>query len=403
MSACWQREDDREERVTVQSASTRMRMLGVVVPSAERLPYLDNLKTVLIAGIIASHALMGYATFGSWTYQDIQEVTLSDAAEKIYALSFLFLGGLFLMALFFLVSGLLTEDSLARKGPSRFLRDRALRLGVPFAVYTLVVWPLTEYAVFGPYLHRSFWGSVTDTDPVLDNGPLWFVGLLLLFSVALVAWRRVVAPPPPSGRSIGAADVAMLSVAVGAALFVVRLVFPMDSNQPLNVKVWGWPEYVAMFGLGIAASRNGWLRPVARSLARGCGIATLAAAAVVAAVAVSTDVAGLGESLYYGGWEPRALVWAFGEGVLAVCGPIWVLSFVQRHLNGTGPLRRAMARSSYLAFMLQGPVLIGLALGFRPLDLPGEVKALAVAALGIVVSFGLAWPLVTKTRLGHVV
>lgn len=88
----------------------------------ERLAYLDNLKTLLIAGIIASHAVMGYATFGSWTYQDVQEVTLSDAVEKIYAILFLILGGLFLTALFFLVSGLLTQarsSARARLASSR--------------------------------------------------------------------------------------------------------------------------------------------------------------------------------------------------------------------------------------------------------------------------------------------
>jgi hypothetical protein len=37
--------------------------------------------------------------------------------------------------------------------------------------------------------------------------------------------------------------------------------------------------------------------------------------------------------------------------------------------------------------MLQGPVLIALALAFRPAGLPGDVKALLVAALGILCSF----------------
>ncbi len=97
-----------------------------------------------------------------------------------------------------------------------------------------------------------------------------------------------------------------------------------------------------------------------------------------------------------------ALAWAMAEGVLAVAGSVWVLAFVQRHLNGTGPLRHAMARSSYAAFMLQGPVLIALALVLRPTDLPGDVKALLVASLGIVGSFALAWQLVTRTPLRRI-
>jgi peptidoglycan/LPS O-acetylase OafA/YrhL len=90
------------------------------------------------------------------------------------------------------------------------------------------------------------------------------------------------------------------------------------------------------------------------------------------------------------------------EGVIAVSAPVWVLAFARRHLNGSGPLRRAMARSSYLAFMLQGPVLVGLAIALRPVDLTGDAKALLVATLGIAGSFALAWPLVTRTPLRRI-
>lgn len=378
-------------------------ILGEAQPSTRtRLAYLDNLRTLMIAGIIASHALMGYATFGSWTYQDIQEVTLSDVLEKVYAVLFLVLGGLFLMALFFLISGELTEDSLERKGPSRFVSDRLLRLGLPFAVYTLVVWPLLEYAVLGPFLHRGFWDSVTDTDPVLDNGPMWFVGVLLLFSLALVAWRGMFAPPAPSEGPLRRHRLVVLGLSIGVSTFLVRLVLPVDSPQPLNLKVWGWPEYLAMFGLGVVAARRGWLRPVSRALARRSGIATIAATSAIVIVAVTTDLRGLDQDEYFGGWGLAALVWALAEGALAVTGSVWVLAFAQRHLNGTGPWRRAWARSSYLAFMLQGPVLVGLALALRPIDLTGDVKALIVAILGIIGSFGLAWPLVARTSLSRI-
>ena len=55
-----------------------------------------------------------------------------------------------------------------------------------------------------------------------------------------------------------------------------------------------------------------------------------------------------------------------------------------------------------MAFMLQGPVLVALAIALRPIDLTGDVKALLVATLGIVGSFALAWPLVTRTPLRRI-
>jgi fucose 4-O-acetylase-like acetyltransferase len=383
--------------------ATETEQVAGVRRAGGRLAYLDNLKTLMIAGIIGAHAVMGYSTFGSWTYQDVQETTLSPVVETIFVAAVFIGGGLFLMALFFLISGLLTQDSLARKGSSRFVSDRLLRLGVPFAVYTLLVWPLLEFGLHAPLLHDlSFWRSYTNTDPVLDSGPMWFVGVLLLFSLALVAWRKVFPPSPSSPGPLRWRHLVLLSAAVGVSTFVIRIGMFADSNQPLNSHVWGWPEYVAMFGLGVAAARRRWLRPVPKALASRCGIATLLAILCTVAAVLTAEPLGLADDAYFGGWRVTALIAAMAEGVIAVTAPIWILALAQRHLNGTGRLRRAMARSSYAAFMLQGPVIVGLEVALRPTELPGEVKALVVASLAIAGSFALAWPLVTRTALRRI-
>jgi hypothetical protein len=392
----------RPVRASVESASAG----DLAVPRpliGERLAYLDNLKTLLIVGIIGAHALMGYAEFGSWSYQDVQEVTLSPVLETIFVVLAVTLGGLFLMGLFFLLSGLMAEDSFVRKQPSRFVSDRLLRLGIPFAVYTLVIWPLLEFALLEPILHQgSYWYWFTDTDPVLDNGPMWFVGVLLLYSLGLAAWRKLFPPRPAPDGPLRLRSLAVLSLVVGIATFFVRIAFAADSNQPLNSHLWAWPEYLAMFGLGVVAARRGWLRPVPNAISRPAGITTLIVVVLLPAIILSAEPLGLAEDAYFGGWTLPALVGGLLEGVIAVSAPIWVLAFAQRHLNGSGRLRRAMARSSYAAFMLQGPVLIGLELAWRPANLPGDAKALIVATLGIAGSFALAWPLVTRTPLRRI-
>ena len=372
--------------------------------SGERLAYLDNLKTLLIAGVIAAHAVMGYSDFGSWTYQDIQEVTLSPVVETIFVITTITCGGLFMMGLLFLVSGLMTGDSLARKDPHRFVIDRLLRLGIPFALYTLVIWPVLEFALLEPFLHRgSYWAWFTDTDPVLDNGPMWFVGVLLVYSLGLVAWRRRF--PPHLGeprRPLRGRDIAVLALVVGVATFAVRIAMPADSGQPLNAHLWAWPEYLAMFGLGVVAARRGWLRPVPASLSRRVGIASIVVMVILPIAILTAEPLGFEEGDYFGGWGLPALLGGLLEGAIAVTAPIWVLAFAQRRMNRTSTLRRALARSSYAAFMLQGPVLVGLELLMRPVALTGDLKALIVATLGIAGSFALAWPLVTRTPLRRV-
>src|SRR5512132_3261869 len=156
----------------------------------ERVAYLDNLKLLLVAVIIAGHGALAYGDLESaWPYQDVQEVELAGVTNV--ALSAVVLpAALFAMGLFFLISGLVTPGSVARKGPRTFARDRLIRLGVPLLVWTLVLWP---GAIWVSHLaagdSESFWAELGDDEPTLDTGPMWFVAVLLLYSLAYAAWR----------------------------------------------------------------------------------------------------------------------------------------------------------------------------------------------------------------------
>jgi hypothetical protein len=366
-----------------------------------RLAYLDNLKVWLIAGIIASHAFFSYSEFGSWAYQDVREVSLSSAAETTFVLV-ASIGALFLMGLFFLMAGLLTPPALERKGIRSFVRDRLFRLGVPFVAFTLVLWPLTIYVVREPFLHRgSYWWWFTHSEPLFDNGPLWFVGVLLLYSLGYAAWR-VWGPEREPLRTDGPRPRLLvgLGIAMAVASFIIRIEFPMDSAQVLNLHVWEWPQCLGMFALGVAGARRGWLMPVTDRLRRGCGVVALIAAFALPLLVLTSEPLGLDEEVYFGGFGWPALATAAVEGALTVSACLWVLGFAQQRLNRAGP--PVLARSAYAAFLLQGPVLVALALALRPLPGTGELKALVLAVTGVTMCYAVAKPLVTRTPLGRI-
>jgi hypothetical protein len=124
--------------------------LTVAQWASTRQLYLDNLRVLLIGTIIVIHGVLGYAGSDElWSYADVQEVTLSPVTEAVlFVLAAPF--ALFMIPVLFLVAGLLTPRSLHRKGPWHFVRDRLLRLGVPFAVFTFLLWPLLMYALYHP-------------------------------------------------------------------------------------------------------------------------------------------------------------------------------------------------------------------------------------------------------------
>jgi hypothetical protein len=385
-----------------------------------RRAYLDRLKVELITLIIIGHAVLGYSGYaGSWPYQPIREVHLAPVTDLLLGPVLLPMA-LFAMGLFFLISGLLTPASLARKGTRVFVRDRLVRLGIPFVVWVLLLWPALIFA-----MHRlagdrpSYWSLFIGAR--LDTGPMWFVEVLLIYSLGYALWRwlrpapaarraaelsPVVGPGPVVGPEPGPLTrrtLVLLGVTVAVGTYLVRLVFPFQGTEFAHLNLWQWPQYLVLFGLGIAAARRGWLDPVPDRLRRGCGIAALAGlAATLVLIRIAAEL-DLDAELFAGGPGRAAASVAVLEGVFAVAIPVWLLGNAQRYADRPlSPLATVLARSAYGAFILQGPVLVGLALTLRPVALPAEAKALAVAVLGVVLSYPLAWLLVSRTPLRRI-
>ncbi len=368
-----------------------------------RWTYLDNLKVVLIAGVIAVHGLLGYSDLEVWPYTLVRETTMA-APTRVLTLAVAGPFAIFLMALLFLVAGLLTPQSLQRKGSRRFIRDRLLRLGVPFLFFVAVLWPVLLYALYRPLDHvtGSFWTETRLNIP--DTGPAWFIGVLLVLSLLYAAWSAL-RPRRASARrrvALTARVLGLLAAGIAVASFVIRLWLPYASEAPLDLNEWQWPECAGLFGLGVVAARQGWLAGVPSALAGRARTVTVAAALGTAAYASLAGPLGIEFTNLVGGLRWEALLFAGLEGTLTVFGSVWLLSVAQRRLNRLHRRGRELARSSYAAFLVQGVPLFGLALALRPVPVPAEVKALVVAGGGVVVSFALARLLVRLPGLRRV-
>ena len=176
---------------------------------------------------------------------------------------------IFFMALMFFLSGLFVWKSLERKGPRRFLRDRALRLGVPFIVAAAVVAPLAYYPAYlqtGSAGVAGFWQQWRS----LGNwpaGPAWFVWVLLAFDVFAAALILIM---PTWGDSLGRVTSAAarrpivffgLLVAVSAAAYVpLALIFnpfSWSAFGPFTFQTSRLLNYLVYFLLGAGVGAYG--------------------------------------------------------------------------------------------------------------------------------------------------
>jgi hypothetical protein len=107
---------------------------------------------------------------------------------------FIAFNDIYFMALMFFLSGLFVWPSLARKGGPAYLRDRGLRLGVPFVLVGIVLMPFAYYPAY----------RMTGADPAVaaymrqwlslghwTAGPCWFVAVLFAFDSIAVAVRAI--------------------------------------------------------------------------------------------------------------------------------------------------------------------------------------------------------------------
>lgn len=163
--------------------------------SAVRHPYADNLKSLLVVGVIIGHAVMAWTGIGNWVFTEprVREPMMS-------ILSMFMIVAMFAMALFFFVAGMFTPRSLARKGPRRFLMDRTLRLDLPMLIFVVVISPVVEYVdPENAGWEQGFWAFTRHIWWPPAPGPTWFLGVLLLFSVIYAVVRTIRPVSPPRG------------------------------------------------------------------------------------------------------------------------------------------------------------------------------------------------------------
>ncbi len=136
---------------------------------------LDRARTFLTLVVLLHHAVIPYTYFGH-----------TDPKFFIGFDMIVLATDSFFMAMFFFLSGLFVWPGLMRKGPLDQLRDRLIRLGLPFVICAFTVIPVAYYAIslrqHPDVSFSDFWWTTITVGP-WPSGPVWFLWVLLGFDV----------------------------------------------------------------------------------------------------------------------------------------------------------------------------------------------------------------------------
>jgi glucans biosynthesis protein C len=352
-----------------------------------RMFFVDNLRVFLIVLVILVHLTITYGSpTGLWY---IHEGTVGMPAGLVYVF-FQVICQAFFMGLLFLLSGYFTPASYDRKGPKRFFTDRLVRLGIPILIFILVIDPLMQYALGafqGPLLNLF----LTNPFAGLGFGPLLFVEALLFFAIAYLAWRSFSSKPTKSRVFPRNRFILLFGLLLGAATFAVRLVFTVGYTfDLLNFQLPFFPQYIALFIVGLIAFRGNWLQMIPKSTGRFwgkivCGFLVLLPIIIVAG-ATNGDF-----SAFYGGFYWQAAAYAFWEQFFCVAVAISLTVWFREKLNWQNRFTKALSDSSYAAYILQAPILIYLALSLQSVQIPLLLKFAVVSPIALVLCFGIAY------------
>lgn len=235
------------------------------------------LRLFLTLAVVMHHSILAYCVFD---YFDHHHYLLSTApvidSERWRGFDLLVRwNDTYFMALMFFISGLFVLPSLRRKGATRYLKDRLLRLGLPFTVCVTVIMPAAYYpSILEAGRHMSFssfWYGYFGRFH-WPGGPAWFLWYLLLLDVLcvltlvdlpLLPKRLAAVPDFMNRRPLRAACIVMIAAFVAYLPFAH--VFGPErwlSLGPFFIQGSRIGLYALFFGLGCAAGTAGIHHPL---------------------------------------------------------------------------------------------------------------------------------------------
>jgi peptidoglycan/LPS O-acetylase OafA/YrhL len=366
--------------------------------------YIDRLRSLMIVLVILHHTAITYGAIGGWFWYELKP---SGTWSSQILIQFCTINQAYFMGFFFLLAAYFTPASLERKGYGQFIGDRFTRLGLPLLAFIVLLGPLTAALAYWADKGR-FWVVFPYIwmHAIIISGPMWFVEVLLIFSLAYCAWRAMAGArlkdtqrtprPFPSTFTL-----LWTALATGVVALLIRQVSPVGVIHT-NFQLAYFGPYVVLFAAGIAAWRFDWLRQLEWKSGRGIvWIAVLALPFMPAAAMVSNRIYG-GKANFVTGFSWPAVVYALWEPLVAwglIAG--WLL-LARKWMNQPSRFWSWVNRRAYTVYIIHPPVLVAVALLFHPWAAPALVKFSVTGTFACVATWLAADPLVRLPGLRRV-
>jgi len=356
---------------------------------------LDRARTFLTLIVLLHHSVIPYTYFGHTDPKSFVGFDMIVLATDS-----------FFMAMFFFLSGLFVWPGLGRKSPMVFLRERLLRLGLPFAIAAFTVIPLAYYALalqqHQETTFAAFWLKMVTEGP-WPSGPLWFVWVLLAFDLTASELYRVSSTllDPINRLSVRChdrpADFFLFLLIVTAVLYVPARVYfgPnhwFELGGPFSVQASRVLLYAAYFfigaGIGAANFDRGVLAADGQLAKSSWGWVALTLIPYVllwGLIYIKREI--LGNPPVQPHWYEASYGLFFVDFSAAILFAI--LAYFLRFKQSGWSILDPMQPAAYGMFLVHYPIALWLEYWLFDASLPAVLKAAIVFVLTVALSWGV--------------
>jgi peptidoglycan/LPS O-acetylase OafA/YrhL len=384
-----------------------------VAPAVNYRPAIGYLRAFIVVLVIAHHAALAYYPYAPPAAASlVAEPRWWEAFPVVDARRWSGFGLLvgfndvFFMSLMFFLSGLFVWPGLARKRGAKFLRDRLLRLGLPFLAAAALVAPLAYYPTYLQTAAHSgvagFWRQWLALGQ-WPAGPAWFIWVLLAFD-AIAALLFVVAPKwgEGLGRTISGMSgrpvvffAALVAIAAAAYIPMALIFTPISWTAfgPFVFQTSRIFHYLLYFLVGVGVGAwgldRGLLAPGGK-LARRWLLWVIAALVLFGAAAVVTVIAATSQA--------RSNAWqiAMDAGFCFSCAAssFAFLAVFLRFARSRSRIFDSLSANSYGIYLVHYAFVSWLQYALLPAGLPAMAKG-AIVLLG---ALALSWSVSAAIR-----
>ncbi|MHA1256953.1 MAG: acyltransferase family protein [Promethearchaeota archaeon] len=357
-----------------------------------RLFFLDNLKILLTILVVMHHTMITYGAAGWWYFRDPNNDMLSATILSILA----GINQAFFMGLFFFISTYFVPGSYNRKGPKKFLKERFIRLGIPYLIYIATVSPIMIYLLHYESkmsfieFYASYFQSFEGIGAYLgSNGPLWFILTLLFFAIFYCLWRQIfktnsekeTVKKPPSNTIL-----VFIIIIMTIFTFLMRLMFPMIGGYAfLSIQLAFVVQYIIMLILGVVAYQRDWFRNISDKQGKMWLIIALLSIFFMTFVAISAGALEGDLTLIVGGLHWQAFAYALWESIFCIGMSIGLITLFRKKWNTQGKASKTVSANAYTIYLIHAPILVVISILFVVVLIFALLKFVVVLSIVLLV------------------